>query len=125
MLLYLRYLFAFRTINLIEVYTMTKSNRFGARKDKNHDIVVSALRTAGYIVDEIYRAGQGIPDLLVWTKTKMRVGVVIEIKFEDGKLNDSEKEYFLLHPECAKGVAYSPEEALQIMYTYDDYFSNL
>lgn len=111
--------------NMIEECTMTKSNRFGARKDRNHDLIVMGLRTAGYIVDEIYRAGQGIPDILVWTKTKIRVGVVIEIKFEDGQLNDSEKDYFSKHPECAKGIAYTIEEALDIMHTYDAYFSNL
>lgn len=104
---------------------MPNPSRFGARKDKNHDEVVAALRKENYIVDETYKTGDGFPDILVWTKTRIRFGVVLEIKFDGGKLNSKEQTYFDEHTNCAKGIVDTPEEALQLMGMFDGLIEGL
>lgn len=65
--------------------------RRAAKKDANHAQIVRELKQVGACVLELYRVGQGCPDVLVaWRGYQ----VLVEIKQEKGKLTDDEIAFF-------------------------------
>ena len=69
---------------------MTKA--FAARVDSNHAEIRDGLRACGYIVCDCFRAGFGVPDLFVLSKSKHWIG--FEVKIPGGKLSPKEAELF-------------------------------
>jgi hypothetical protein len=58
--------------------------RTRARTDSNHAAIVSALRSAGCLVQSLAATGKGVPDLLVCCpRGKLQL---LEVKSGDGKL---------------------------------------
>lgn len=63
---------------------------FSSRQDSNHASIVKDLRLLGYQVHEMKSVGGGFPDILVARNGKM---ALLEIKTEDGELNDKQKQW--------------------------------
>ena len=63
---------------------------FSSRQDANHSAIVKDLRLLGYQVHEMKSVGSGFPDILVARHGRM---VLMEIKVEDGALNDKQKKW--------------------------------
>ena len=63
---------------------------FSSRQDKNHSSIVKDLKLLGYQVHEMKSVGSGFPDILVARHGRM---VLMEIKVEDGALNDKQKKW--------------------------------
>jgi hypothetical protein len=91
---------------------------YAARKDANHQEIVSALKLAGYRVVDTSRAGFGAPDLFVLSKAQRFVA--LEVKSTSGGLTDDEQRMFdyigsgapLFTVKCV-------EAALEAMARYD------
>lgn len=71
------------------------ARRFGnrlyqSRQDQNHSQIVKDLRLLGYQVHEMKSVGGGFPDILVARNGHM---CLVEIKTDDGKLNDKQKKW--------------------------------
>lgn len=85
--------------------------------DANQPEIVDALRKAGYTVIDTHALGNGFPDLLAVTHNG--VNVLIEVKSPGEKLTGKyEPEFHETFP-GALGIAYSAEQALEIMRWYE------
>lgn len=60
-----------------DVEGLSPSMRMNAKKDANHNKIVSILKKGGAIVKDLSRASNGIPDLAVW---HMKQWHLVEIK---------------------------------------------
>lgn len=73
--------------------------RRAARKDKNHNEIVRALRDAGYLVHETHQLGGGFPDIVV-AGIDRRCGTrrvwLVEIKDRTGRLTPDEQAFCAL-----------------------------
>jgi hypothetical protein len=65
-------------------------SRFARRVDQNQPDITSGLRAMGCSVQPLHTVGGGCPDLLVGYHG---VNILLEVKTETGKLNDTEKEW--------------------------------
>jgi hypothetical protein len=88
------------------------------RRDGNQSEIFSALIKAGYFVYDLASHGNGIPDLLVTSKS--HIDCFLEIKMPGEKLTDLEKLFFNLHP-GKHFIVRSAEEALDYMADLDGY----
>lgn len=61
---------------------------YARRKDANHNEIGDYLRSRGWSVLDIWRAGSGVPDLAVG---KPGFACLVEIKGEGKKLTDAER----------------------------------
>jgi len=61
--------------------------RFGYRIDENHRVIKSAFDDLGFSVMTTAKVGAGVPDLVV---AKFGKTIAVEIKTEDGALNDDQ-----------------------------------
>ena len=89
---------------------------FGARIDANHPEIRDALRKAGYIVCDTFRAGFGVPDMFVLSKSKHWIG--FEIKVPGEKLTKKEAELF---DQVCPGPLYTVTTAEQALVLLDEY----
>lgn len=88
--------------------------RRAARRDKNHQEIVAALRKAGCTVLDLGAVGCGCPDLLVgWA------GVLTLLEVKDGakppsarKLTDDQRIFHAVWAECRIAIVTTPEEAI-------------
>lgn len=94
------------------------SRYFSRKVDDNQPAIVKALRTAGYTVFNLARAGNGIPDILVLSKKG--IFVLFEIKMPGEGLNSNEIEFFHETIGAPRHVVFSGEEAKDIMRKYYD-----
>lgn len=60
------------------------------RTDSNHVAISDAFRRLGYSVKSMHEVGEGFPDLVI---AKGADTYLVEIKTENGKLNDKQKEF--------------------------------
>ena len=90
--------------------------RRDARTDANHAEIRMALRAAGYSCYDLFRLGQGWPDILVLSKTG--IPILGEIKSDEGRLTPAEK-YFHSNYHGPLEVWRSAEQALDRMYVWD------
>jgi len=91
--------------------------RRAARVDACHAEIREALRKCGYVVLDTFRAGFGVPDMFVLSKSKR--WVAFEVKSPGGVLTDDEAELF---DKVQPGPLYtvtSVEQALELMNFYD------
>lgn len=105
---------------------MVDNDRLYARKkDKNHNEVRDALRSAGYWCAETHRASFGFPDLV--TRSKTGILVLIEVKPEDEPLTQAERKFlddFMVNQDTQPQVYYiarSGQQAVQIMNLIDQW----
>jgi hypothetical protein len=83
-----------------------------ARTDRNHAEIRDGLRAAGCTVKDLSFAGEGFPDLLVWSR---RVGVrLMEVKRPGGKLTEKESQFAISFLDCYV-VVHNLDEALRAM----------
>lgn len=61
-----------------------------AKVDANQPEIVSGLRELGYEVILLHRVGDGVPDLLVSTKSDMWL---VEVKIPRAKLNERQERF--------------------------------
>ncbi len=89
-------------------------------RDANHKQISDGLKKLGYLVVELAGAGDGVPDLLVFTRTGRPT--FIEIKVAKAKLRDSQKAFAarLLTYDVAHGVARTLDEALALVKRVDE-----
>lgn len=64
--------------------------RFGYRIDENHRVIKSAFDDLGFSVMTTAKVGAGAPDLVV---AKYGKTIAVEIKTEDGALNDDQVKF--------------------------------
>lgn len=64
-----------------------------SRVDENQYDIVSALRSAGAMVEHLHNVGGGCPDLLVGFRGR---NYLLEIKTGRGKLSRIQKDWYLL-----------------------------
>ena len=88
--------------------------RNGSR-DKNHAAITKGLRTLGYLVVDLAGAGDGVPDVLVFSRTGALV--FIEFKTAKGKLRASQVAFAerLTSYDVRHGVARTLDEALALV----------
>lgn len=85
--------------------------RYSGKPDGPVDDIRKALRGCGCEVEDLGAVGGGVPDLLVYRKATGCLRL-IEVKSEDGELNDSQRKFARRMPVW---VARTVEEALQVM----------
>ena len=86
--------------------------RYAKRTDENHGEIRDGLRQAGYVVKDLSRCGEGVPDLLVAGSGR---GVMFEIKYGNAKLTDAEKEFHEMFHGLGVYIVRTLEQALEIM----------
>jgi hypothetical protein len=96
----------------------TKTMRQKARTDGNHKDIMTALRKAGYKVISTHQAGSGFPDLVVIGKTG-KVAILMEDKTRESMTPD-EVEFILKLVDPVYRMAFSPEQAVEIMQSVVD-----
>jgi hypothetical protein len=96
----------------------TKTMRQKARTDGNHKPIMQALRKAGYKVISTHQAGSGFPDLVVIGKTG-KVAILMEDKTRESMTPD-EVEFILKLVDPVYRMAFSPEQAVEIMQSIVD-----
>ena len=82
---------------------------FSSRQDSNHASIVKDLRLLGYQVHEMKSVGGGFPDILVARNGKM---ALLEIKTEDGELNDKQKQWHSKWEGPEVGIVRTTEQAI-------------
>ena len=82
---------------------------FSSRQDSNHASIVKDLRLLGYQVHEMKSVGGGFPDILVARNGKM---ALLEIKTEDGDLNDKQKQWHSKWEGPEVGIVRTTEQAI-------------
>ena len=82
---------------------------FSSRQDSNHAGIVKDLRLLGYQVHEMKSVGGGFPDILVARNGKM---ALLEIKTEDGELNDKQKQWHSKWEGPEVGIIRTTEQAI-------------
>ena len=90
--------------------------RWAAKVDGNQREIVRALRGVGASVALTHRIGGGYPDLTVGFRGR---NYLMEVKTQDGSLNDLEQDFF----RCWRGhamVVRSVDEALRVIGALDD-----
>ena len=87
-------------------------NMYNKRTDTNHAEIRDGLRKAGYVVKDLSRCGEGVPDLLVAGSGR---GVMFEIKYGNAKLTDAEKEFHDMFHGLGVYIVRTLEQALEIM----------
>ena len=85
---------------------------FSSRQDANHASIVKDLRLLGYQVHEMKSVGGGFPDLLIARNGKM---ALLEIKSEDGELNDKQKKWHSEWKGPEVGIVRTTEQAIIAM----------
>jgi hypothetical protein len=88
-----------------------------ARTDANHAEIREAVRAAGYFWLDTFRAGEGVPDCFVLSKS--RRWVALEIKSGDNKLTHKERDLFNTVGAGPLYTVGSVEDALEILALYD------
>lgn len=68
---------------------MTSNLRFAARKDSNHNKITEGFIEHGYEAYDTHKQGEGFPDTLVVSKT--RIPVLFEIKLFGQRLTKAER----------------------------------
>ncbi len=63
---------------------------YARRTDANHRQIVEALRDCGWQVLDLHRAGNGVPDLIVWHYGRQALRLV-EVKDGNGKLTEGQQ----------------------------------
>jgi len=86
--------------------------RYAKRTDENHGEIRDGLRKAGYVVKDLSRCGEGVPDLLVAGSGR---GVMFEIKYGNARLTDAEKEFHEMFHGLGVYIVRTLEQALEIM----------
>lgn len=84
--------------------------RSGGNPDRNQGSIVEALRKCGAYVQIITQVGSGCPDLLCGFRRRT---FLLEVKAEDGELDDSQVEWHRLWRGLPVDVVRTPLEALQ------------
>jgi hypothetical protein len=85
---------------------------YNKRTDLNHQEIRDGLRKAGYVVKDLSRCGEGIPDLLV--RGDFRI-VMLEIKNGSAKLTEAEKEFHDVFRGLGIYIVRTLEQALDVM----------
>ena len=85
---------------------------YAKRVDLNHQEIRDGLRQAGFVVKDLSRCGEGVPDLLV--RGDFRI-VMLEIKNGNAKLTDAEKEFHELFHGNGIYIVRTLEQALEVM----------
>ena len=87
-----------------------------AKKDANHNNIKLELESCGYTCIDTHRQSDGCPDMFVsglHRRFNERVGVMVEIKTEKGKLTSEEQKLFdKLRPNDAVIIARSAADVL-------------
>lgn len=86
-----------------------------AKIDATQPGIVAALRAAGWGVLSLAALGNGAPDLLV---ARHGCAGLIECKSRGGRLTDLQRAFAATWPGNV-GVAYSPEEALDLVWKWE------
>ena len=81
--------------------------RRAAKRDANEAEIIAALKNAGCTVTQLSQ--RGVLDLLVgycghW--------LLLEVKSDDGKLTDDQRQFIEYHTDCPLAVVRTPTEAL-------------
>ena len=84
--------------------------RRAANVDGNQKPIVEALRAVGATVTHLHQVGKGCPDLLVGFR---RRAYLLEVKSEDGELDESQVVWHRTWAGPAVSVVRSPEDALR------------
>lgn len=84
--------------------------RRAAHVDSNQNDIVAALRGAGAFVQHLHQVGNGCPDLLV---SYRRRAFLLEVKSEDGELDDSQVTWHRQWRGPPVSVVRTPHEALE------------
>jgi hypothetical protein len=92
--------------------------RRAKRRDCHHQEIRDGLRQLGYYVVDLADRGDGIPDLLVLSKSN--IAILVEVKTDDAAFTDDEKQFFLDY-RGPLAVATTLESALKTMEYYDGY----
>jgi hypothetical protein len=95
---------------------MTPNYSF-ARVDLNHAEIRRIVRKAGYVWVDSFRAGLGVPDAFVISKSGR--WVAFEVKSEDGELTPAEQILFDSVGNAPLFTVTSAEGALEILAFYD------
>lgn len=88
--------------------------RFRPRTDRNQASIVEALRKCGIGVIILAGLGKGVPDLLVSSKTKMRL-LEVKIPGERESLTPDQRKFFSNWVGVPIEIVTTPMEALEIM----------
>lgn len=83
-------------------------SRWARKTDRNHAEIRAALRAAGWHVTDLFRVGQGVPDLLA---AKPRCAVLVEVKMPGEPLTADESKFHADYPGPAV-VAFSGQDAV-------------
>ena len=92
--------------------------RRAAKVDNNHAEIVAALRAHGCKVTDLSGVGKGVPDVLVWIPAWSR-WVLLEIKCNGGKLNDTQAKWHAVHSGCLVFVVSSVAEAIAAVSKFE------
>ena len=92
--------------------------RYNKKTDANHLEIKMTLIQCGYIVFDCSQYGQGIPDLLVLSKSGEFV--FLEVKSPKGKLTEPERKFFDTFYNARRYIVRSPEQAIEIMERCDE-----
>jgi hypothetical protein len=88
-----------------------------AKTDGNHVSIKQHLIRNGYRVYNLFKAGEGIPDLLVLEPDAL-IWVLLEVKMPGEGLRGKQIEFFAETAGAPRHVVSSQEEAVEIMAQY-------
>ncbi len=93
--------------------------RRAARTDTNHADIRDGLRRAGYPVFDLSKVGGGYPDLMVMSKARDPMFVLMECKTKKGKFTPAQVKFHATYKHGPLLVPRSLDAALLGMEQYD------
>lgn len=95
--------------------------RFAARRDVNDAVITAAIRSAGFVVEDLGLAGQGVPDKLVTRELpdKTQWAAFIEVKSPKGRLRKGQEIWRLVfEPKGMYYIARDPEDTVRWLWEH-------
>ncbi len=89
---------------------------YAKKVDTNQPAIVKCLREAGYELRHLHMVGNGMPDLLVCSKSG--INVLLEVKQNGEELTEPEREFHQEWP-GPKEIVYDADDAIERMMQWD------